>query len=120
MKHWTNAQLTSESVGRHLASEAHLRAQIVSIPASDERTSDALFSGYHGELLILCAKGSVRVRTGESTTVLEERDQALLIDGEPFRVDRADGHDAVVQLIWTPGPTPCRACWESDGRFFSG
>lgn len=49
---------------------------------------------------------------------LEEGDQVLL-SNEPFRIDpMAPGTEPVVQLVWTPGPNPCRFCWETDSRFF--
>jgi hypothetical protein len=120
MKRWTHAQLVSEGAGRHLASEAHLRVQVVSVPAAREPPPGELFSGYHGELLVLCLQGRCRVDIGASTLELDAHDQALLVDGEPFRILGTDADGALVQLIWTPGPTPCRACWESNGRFFSG
>jgi hypothetical protein len=42
----------------------------------------------------------------------------LLVDGEAFRIDPVEGASGVVELVWTPGPNPCRTCWEIDGRFF--
>jgi hypothetical protein len=42
----------------------------------------------------------------------------LLVDGEAFRIDPVEAASGVVELVWTPGPNPCRTCWEIDGRFF--
>jgi hypothetical protein len=76
------------------------------------------FSNYHGELLIHCLDGACVVRTAKDEVQLDQGDQVLLLDGEPFRIDRVEDQEGVVQLIWTPGPNPCRTCWESDGKFF--
>ena len=46
------------------------------------------------------------------------QDQALLVDGEGFRVDRVGSQDGLVQLVWSPGNNPCRTCWEISNRFF--
>jgi hypothetical protein len=26
--------------------------------------------------------------------------------------------EAVVELVWMPGPNPCQRCWENGERFF--
>ena len=76
------------------------------------------FGGHHGELLVICLKGRCRVETEGSGIDLAELDQALLLDGEPFRVVGIDNQDAVVEMIWAPGPNPCQVCWEADAKFF--
>jgi hypothetical protein len=45
-------------------------------------------------------------------------DQVLLTE-EPFRDEAVDEAEGVVQLVWAPGPNPCRTCWEADDRFFT-
>lgn len=106
--------------GRHFASEPHLRIQVLGVSGTEQGQRKDLFSGYHGELLVICLKGRCRVETENSGIDLAELDQALLFDGEPFRVLGTDIQDAVVEMIWAPGPNPCRVCWETDGRFFNG
>ena len=82
------------------------------------RRESGLFDRYHGELLVHCIDGRCVVATERESCELARGDQVLLLDGEPFRIDRIDHEEGVVQLIWTPGPNPCRTCWELDGQFF--
>jgi hypothetical protein len=82
-------------------------------------TAPERFSGYHGELVVLALKGRCRVHTKTSFMDLDERDQALLEDGEPFRVVSLDDEGGVIQMLWAPGPNPCRTCWEADGVYFT-
>ncbi|MBI5627909.1 MAG: hypothetical protein HY953_03235 [Candidatus Rokubacteria bacterium] len=106
--------------GRHFASEPHLRIQVRRIPGTSTEQRQSLFGAYHGELLAICLKGRCSVETANTGLVLGEMDQALLVDGEPFRIVGIDIEDAVVELIWAPGPNPCRFCWEVDRKFFEG
>ena len=108
------------SEGRHLASEPHLRIQVRRVPGTAHEQRRDLFGGYHGELLVICLKGQCRIETGSSGLDLAELDQALLVDGEPFRLLGTGVEDAMVEMIWAPGPNPCRTCWDADGKFFVG
>lgn len=112
------ARLLDHRGGRHLVSEAHIRIQIQPVPlhAGD---GHPFFSRYHGELLIHCLEGRCLVQTSIDACELSQGDQVLLRDGEAFRIDRVDEHDGVVQLVWTPGPNPCRTCWQSSNKFFA-
>jgi hypothetical protein len=117
MEFLSRARLLDHHGGRHLASEPHIRIQVQPVPV---RASDGapFFTRYHGELLIHCVQGACRVETERAACELAQGDQVLLFDGEGFRIDRSNEHDAIVQLIWTPGPNPCRTCWETDDNFF--
>lgn len=112
---WTS--LIAHDGGRHFVSELHIRIQVLSVAlgSDDEKP---LFGNYHGELLVHCLDGACVVRTESDESRLTPGDQVLLVDGEPFRIDRVDGQEGVVRLIWTPGMNPCRTCWERDGKFF--
>ena len=114
----SRAHLLAHYGGRHFASEAHLRIQVLPVPVTGAGDPRELFAGYHGELLVLCVQGGCSVRTKDGSNQLDEGDQALLVDGEPFAIDRIDERDGVVQLVWTPGMNPCRVCYENNGRFF--
>jgi len=92
--------------------------QVLRFPGSVDQPTRNLFGNYHGELFIICLEGGCRVVTQSSSLTLADHDQVLLVDGEPFRIDGITEGDAVVELIWAPGPNPCRVCWENDGRFF--
>jgi hypothetical protein len=120
MESLSRKRLLDFDKGRHFASEPHLRIQVLSVSPTETGQPADLFSAYHGELLVLCVKGRCRVETKESGIDLAELDQVLLLDGEPFRLVGIEGEQAVVELIWTPGPNPCRACWEADNKFFAG
>ncbi|HVH42783.1 MAG TPA: hypothetical protein VM925_10590 [Labilithrix sp.] len=117
-------RLLAHHGGRHFASEPHLRIQVLPVApkggfAHSSRRADGLFDRYHGELLIICLAGTCTVTTETDAADLREGDQALLCNGEAFRVDRRHEEEAaVIQLVWSPGPNPCRACWETDRRFF--
>ena len=95
-----------------------MRIQVLPVPVHT-RTDEPLFARYHGELLIHCVQGTCVVVTERQSCELAEGDQALLVDGEPFRVERAEGREAVVQLVWAPGPNLCRTCWERAARSFA-
>ena len=112
------ATATACAGGPSVAPEASPAASVAA--TGDASTQlDGLFERYHGELLIICLVGGCTVMTEKQSADLREGDQVLLCDGEPFRVDRRAADDAaVVQLVWMPGPNPCRTCWEANGRFF--
>lgn len=111
-----SSQTLSEATGRHIASEPHLRIQVLSIPAD---ASSEFFDHYHGELLLLILEGKAKIRTPESEIELSQGDQVLLVDGEKFNILPASGYNEVkVQYIWAPGPNPCKFCWELDNKFF--
>src|SRR5579862_1946373 len=120
MEPLTRLRLLDFDKGRHFASEPHLRIQMLRVPGAEHEQRKDLFGGYHGELLVLCMKGRCRVETENAGLDLAEGDQALLVDGEPFRIVGNDAEDAAVEMIWAPGPNPCRFCWETDGKFFGG
>ncbi len=113
-------RLLSHSGGRHFASEPHLRIQVlpVGLFAPSSTRAGAFFDAYHGELLIICLVGGCSVTTKAGSVNLAQGDQALLVDGEAFRLDSSTP-EATVQLIWAPGPNPCRSCWERDAGFFA-
>jgi len=111
------ARLLDHHGGRHLASEPHIRIQVLPVRARSE-DDGSLFAEYHGELLIHCLDGACRVRTASDRVELAAGDQVLLVDGEPFRIDHVEDHEGVVQLIWAPGLNPCQTCWENNGRFY--
>ena len=113
------ATVASVDTGRHFASGPHLRIQTVEVSRLPRGTEPELFSGHHGEVVILCLKGRCRVHTVTSYVDLDERDQALLEEGEPFRVVSVDAETALVQMRWAPGPNPCRTCWQADGVYFA-
>jgi hypothetical protein len=102
--------------GRHFVSEPHLRIQVLPVPGHVPRGGE-FFGSYHGELLIHCLRGACTIVTERESCPVTEGDQVLLTE-EPFRVEAADGAEGVVQLVWAPGPNPCRTCWEADEKFF--
>jgi hypothetical protein len=118
MQPLSRKHLLSFDGSRHFASEPHVRIQVVRIPGIGGKEQKDFFAGYHGELIVICLEGRCRVETRDSGINLAEMDQALLLDGEGFRIVTLDGDAAVVEMIWTPGPNPCRFCWETDGKFF--
>lgn len=119
MENLSRARLLDCDQGRHYASEPHLRIQVLRIPGGRNQPAEDLFGNYHGELLIVVLQGRCRVETATSSLDLGEYDQALLLDGEAFRIVGVADDEAVVELVWTPGPNPCRVCWEREGRFFT-
>jgi hypothetical protein len=97
--------------GRHIASESHVRIQILSIPGMSPELRSDYFDAYHGELLIVGLRGSCRVEGPTSYVVLDETDEVFLSAGEPFRIVGIDPSGAAVQMIWTPGISdPCAVC----------
>lgn len=114
----SRSSLLATSEGRHFASEPHVRIQVLRLPRAKQGPPRDLFSGYHGELLVICLDGRCRVETEGGGHDLSAHDQAFLADGEPFRVLALDDRDAVVEMVWAPGPNPCRTCWERDSKFF--
>jgi hypothetical protein len=118
MQRLLRTSLLAHDGGRHFVSEPHVRIQVLPVPAPGSGASDQLFSNYHGELLIHCLDGRCVVKTAKDEAELGQGDQVLLVDGEPFRIDRIENLEGVVQLIWSPGMNPCRTCWERDGKFF--
>jgi|GEM_PF-2704179 hypothetical protein len=121
MEHLPRSRLLDCDQGRHYASEPHLRIQVLRIPgARNQPAKEPLFGNYHGEVLVVALQGRCRVEAATSTLDLGEHDQALLLDGEPFRIVGVVDDEAVVELVWTPGMNPCRTCWEREGRFFGG
>lgn len=118
MQSLSRHRLLAYDKGRHFASEPHLRIQVLPVSAGELGRSKELFGGYHGELIVICLQGRCRVETSTSALDLAEHDEALLVDGEPFRVVGAGAQGAVVQTIWAPGLNPCRFCWDRDRKFF--
>lgn len=110
-------RLLSHHGGRHFVSEPHIRIQVLPVPVRGAR-GEALFGRYHGELLIHCLQGTCLVVTERESCQLGEGDQAVLLDGEAFRIDPVENAAGVVELVWTPGNNPCRTCWEINGRFY--
>lgn len=90
------------------------------LPVPEGRTSGDLFGNYHGELLVNCIDGACVAVTARNRIRLEQGDQVLFTDREPFKIDGAPDTAGVVQLVWMPGPNPCRACWENAESFFEG
>jgi homogentisate 1,2-dioxygenase len=117
MEHLPRTRLLEHHGGRHFVSEPHVRIQVLPVPVRSG-DGEALFANHHGEVLVHCLAGTCVVRTALDHVELAGGDQVLLVDGEPFRIDRVEGQEGVVQLIWTPGMNPCRTCWERDGKFF--
>lgn len=117
MQHLPRSKLLEHHGGRHVVSEPDIRIQVLPVRLRPG-TGEELFDRYHGELLAHCLDGACIVRTETEAVELSRGDQVLLVDGAPFKIDRTDGQEGVVQLIWTPGNNPCRFCWELNGRFF--
>lgn len=102
---------------QHFASEPHIRIQMIEVKRS-VGTSD-LFS-FHGEVLVICQRGTIIGRTATETHSLREKDQLLFTGGDPFALEiEPKAAAAAAQLIWTPGPNPCKVCWQTASRFFS-
>lgn len=96
---------------RHLASETHLRIQILEIPNTD--APPGFFDIRHGELLIIVLSGSGVLETRDASQSLKKGDQALVTQSESFRlVPSAQPSDLFVQMIWAPGPHACKTCAE--------
>ncbi|MBU1410377.1 hypothetical protein KKC22_02555 [Myxococcota bacterium] len=101
---------------RHLASEPHLRIQILTM---SYRKDAKRFDAYHGELLIQILDGSASLETAKEKAVLAPGDQVLLVDGEGFILNPAEEAKTIkAQFIWAPGLNPCRTCWENFGKFY--
>ena len=109
------ANLLDCGPGRHFASGPHLRIQVVRLSAGDGGREYR--QPRHGDALAICLQGQARIEGEAATCDLDERDQALLSDGEAFRLQALNG-EALVQLIWSPGPNPCQECWELNNRFY--
>lgn len=106
----------NEQESRHLASEPHMRIQIMKISST---ASQELFDRYHGELLIIIWSGDAVLKTKDGIQRMGIGDQCLLVDGEPFNLrPETEGKEIVAQMIWSPGMNPCEECWKSDGKFF--
>jgi hypothetical protein len=103
---------------RHFASEPHIRIQVITIESN--RGTELLTDKYHGELLIICLKGKLKAVSKTATAELNEGDQVLFFDGEPFQIHTAnpDGTSSLAQFIWTPGNNPCKFCFEQNKTFF--
>lgn len=110
------SDLLADARSRHLTSGQHLRVQVLHLPARAEPPD--FFRPYHGEAMVLCVQGRVRVETAATAIELETGDQVLLEGGEEFRA-LAIGAPAIAQITWAPGPNPCQDCWELNNRFFS-
>lgn len=99
MKYWKEKFLL-EMVGNHVASESHIRVQIVDIPKIELKPW--LLS--KGELLIIALLGSCIISTESEKQQLFPHDQVLLVEGERFSICRCHSEEqSIVQLIWTPG-----------------
>jgi hypothetical protein len=109
------SDLIAEPRSRHLTSGPHLRVQVLHIPVRDQPPD--FCRPYHGEAMVLCLQGRVRVETATTAIDLDAGDQALLEHGEEFRI-LAVAATATTQVTWTPGPNPCQDCWELNNRFF--
>ncbi len=104
----------------HIASEPHMRIQIVII--TNHYVFSGYFDNYHGELLIIVLEGRINLRTSSGLLEeLTEGDQALLVDGEGFNITKSSPSiaDAKLEFIWSPGPNPCQICWEMNNNFYS-
>ncbi len=113
---FSSAEIFQRDDGRHLASEPHLRVQILTL---DYQAAPQFFDGYHGELLIQIHDGAALLSTRNAERRMEVGDQALLVDGEAFMLNPVEeGKTVRAQYIWAPGPNPCKTCWETSGRFF--
>ena len=72
----------------HIASEPHMRIQIVII--TNHYVFSGYFDNYHGELLIIVLEGRINLRTSSGLLEeLTEGDQALLVDGEGFNITKS-------------------------------
>lgn len=116
MRYWQQSTLQQETESRHLASEPHMRIQVMKI---ETKTYRELFHGYHGELLIVVWSGTALLETATESQLLNAGDQCLLAGGEPFKVEpEAEGTSIIVQMIWSPGVNPCEECFSSALKFF--
>lgn len=115
MEVWTAGYLLRKA-GQHIASEPHIRVQILEIS-----TSLSASYSYHGELLLLILRGTCALRTEKENRIVNVGDQVLLTAGEKFEIALPnDSSTVIMQMIWTPGINPCKVCWDNDARFFSG
>lgn len=105
MKVLTKSDLLTRA-GMHVHSGAHLRMQVLELPAAMAPP----WPMHHGELLIVCLVGQCELRVADSTVLLGPADQAL-IESESFSLcSRAAAGSTIVQLVWMPGPNPCESC----------
>lgn len=76
--------------------------------------AEPLFANYHGELLINCIDGLCIVWTPKDHVELASGDTVLLVDREPFRIDRVEGQEVDV----APGSnrTPAEGLRQHDGH----
>lgn len=111
-----SSELFAKADNRHIASEPHIRIQVLTI---SYREDVDFFDKYHGELLIIIHSGAAKIQTRAKEKILKTNDQVLLIDGEGFILNPVDKLEEVkAQFIWTPGPNPCKDCWEISNRFY--
>ncbi|MBU1535722.1 hypothetical protein KKF84_10405 [Myxococcota bacterium] len=115
MYYFSSDRIRNEA-NKHLASEPHIRIQILTIPY---RAGQKLFDEYHGELLIQILDGSAILQTLNEERALVPGDQVLLEDGEGFVLRPSEKEKTVkAQFIWAPGLNPCKICWENYGKFY--
>lgn len=113
--HYEKKLIDDYSQTRHLASEPHIRIQVITIPYYD---GDKYFE-FHGELLLIALKGEGYVKTKKRKIEFKKDDQVLLTDGDPFYLSsKAPDTAMIVQFIWTPGLNPCEHCWNIANRFY--
>ena len=116
MQYWKKETLLNLDEGRHLASEPHMRIQLMRIDTTP--TAD-LFDRYHGELMVIAISGGIVLHLTGGTQLLNEGDQCLLAGSEPFKLGpEAEGTASVVQMIWSPGLSACKECWENNASCF--
>lgn len=108
MQYWHQSMIANETESRHLASEPHMRVEVMRI---ETKSTSALFDKYHGELLIVIWSGNATLHTASGAQLLQAGDQCLLSNGEPFKIEpEINGNAIVVQLIWSPGLSQCDKC----------
>ncbi len=111
-----SSEIFNNCDNRHIASEPHIRIQILTIQFREDAD---FFENYHGELLIIIHSGTAKIQTRSEEKTLSDNDQVLLIDGEGFILNPLNESEEIkVQFIWTPGPNPCKFCWELANRWY--
>ena len=101
MNVWNHQKLL-ECSGRHIASVKGMRVQVLDV----EESRPNLWRIPFGSLLIVALSGRCDLYTDEGKVELLVGDQALLVEGEQFKLQRSlPNEPAVVQMIWTPGVT---------------